>query len=275
MGGKALAQLQSWDDRTVMSKKADISDKNIDPWVYDKVYDNVNPQTMPRAENGPAPNTYTPYGNPYWPSKLAQARDDGYYWVKPKDYPYQYNPNTDTTVWPPKSLIQRDQILNNPLHNFIQTGFIEDADDVIEAPIIQPADDLAQIDNTADPVAPPELGGKGGDAKKADAKGEWNEFDGTFHNENGARYSPEGKKVQGVNSWLAQADPAAKPAAPAAPAGNATAVNEFDGTVHKDGKRFFPDGKEVKGVNVHLGQGKKDEGVSLRLTQIPKIRSFA
>jgi hypothetical protein len=28
----------------VAKKKADISDKNIDPWVYQFSYDNVNPQ---------------------------------------------------------------------------------------------------------------------------------------------------------------------------------------------------------------------------------------
>lgn len=81
-----------------------------------------------------------------------------------------------------------------------------------------------------------------------------NEFDGTFHHENGARYFPNGNKADGANNWLAQEEPAAPatPATPAAPAapkapagGNATNanVNIFDGTEHKNGTRFFPDGK--------------------------------
>jgi len=53
--------------------KKDISDKNIDPWVYGKVYDNVNPQPHTRDQGPPAKDTYTPYGNPYWPTKKEEA----------------------------------------------------------------------------------------------------------------------------------------------------------------------------------------------------------
>jgi hypothetical protein len=49
--------------------RKDVANKNIDPWVYDKVYDNVNPQPQERKEGPPAEGTYTPYGNPYWPNK--------------------------------------------------------------------------------------------------------------------------------------------------------------------------------------------------------------
>ena len=55
--------------------------------------------------------------------------------------------------------------------------------------------------------------------------------------------------------------------------GPTTPVNEFDGTVHANGNRYFPeDGKKVGGVNLRLPQAQQP---SLRLTQIPKIRSFA
>ena len=50
--------------------RKDVSDKNIDPWVYNKVYDAVNPQPHERNVPAPAKDTYTPYGNaPYWPNK--------------------------------------------------------------------------------------------------------------------------------------------------------------------------------------------------------------
>jgi hypothetical protein len=45
MGTKAaLAQMRY--GGLVTKKKRDISDKNIDPWVYDFAYDNVNPQPL-------------------------------------------------------------------------------------------------------------------------------------------------------------------------------------------------------------------------------------
>ena len=48
----------------------DVAEKNIDPWVYNKVYDAVNPQPHERNTPAPAKDTYTPYGNaPYWPNK--------------------------------------------------------------------------------------------------------------------------------------------------------------------------------------------------------------
>ena len=59
--------------------KKDISNKNIDPWVYEKVYEAVNPQAHTRDDKPPAKETYTPYGNmPYWPveKKAAPAPAD-------------------------------------------------------------------------------------------------------------------------------------------------------------------------------------------------------
>ena len=54
--------------------KKDISDKNIDPWVYSKVYNAVNPQPLERIGGPPDKNTYTPYGNePYWPNKAEKT----------------------------------------------------------------------------------------------------------------------------------------------------------------------------------------------------------
>lgn len=82
-------------------------------------------------------------------------------------------------------------------------------------------------------------------------------------------------QADNATNATAKASPEAKNATAAkAPAeeakGPTTPINEFDGTVHADGKRYFPDGKEVKGVNLRLPQTS-----GLRLTQIPKIRSFA
>lgn len=56
--------------------KKDVSEKNIDPWVYEKVYDAVNPQPLQRNSGAPVKDTYTPYGNaPYWPNNEAAAED--------------------------------------------------------------------------------------------------------------------------------------------------------------------------------------------------------
>jgi hypothetical protein len=65
---------------------------------------------------------------------------------------------------------------------------------------VKPADDLAQLD--ADTGADPK--------SKAEAKGTFNEFDGSLHHENGSRYFPDGNKVSGVNNWLAQEEPVKK-----------------------------------------------------------------
>ena len=111
----------------------------------------------------------------------------------------------------------------------------------------EPADDFAQI------------GEEPAKAESSKSQGKINEFDGTYHHANGARYFPDGRKVDGANNWvLAQEEPAktvapATPAAPAAP-GNNTNLNPFDGTEHKNGTRYFPDGKVVGGVNLNLGQ---------------------
>ena len=52
----------------------DIAEKNVDPWVYEKVYNAVNPQPLSRTTGPPAQDTYTPYGNaPYWPNKATPA----------------------------------------------------------------------------------------------------------------------------------------------------------------------------------------------------------
>ena len=243
--------------------------------------------------------------------------------------------------------------MNNPYHSFVQTGFVSDTNDILNQ-YTEPADDFAQISEEPAKATPPELKNvaKADAAPKAKASG-INEFDGTIHHPNGARYFPNGNKVDGVNTWvLAQEEPAtpaapATPATPAAPANPAALtkagaadanagknLNPYDGTEHKNGTRYFPDGKAVGGVNLNLGQaepaktnatakaepakanatakaepeakgpttpvnefdgtvhadgnryfpdGKKVDGVnlrlpqapSLRLTQIPKIRSFA
>ena len=144
----------------------------------------------------------------------------------------------------------------------------------------------------ADAATPAKAGAADAGAKNL------NPFDGTEH-KNGTRFFPDGNAVAGVNLNLGQAEPTkANATAEAAPEkanatakaeptkANATAkavkadavevkgptspVNEFDGTVHAEGDRFFPDGKKVGGVNLRLQQAP-----SLRLTQIPKIRSFA
>lgn len=79
---KALMQLS--DDGQVLKKNDDISDKNVDPWVYNKVYESVNPQPLSRTATPPAKETYTPYGNPYWPTKASLAQGDENIWVNPK-----------------------------------------------------------------------------------------------------------------------------------------------------------------------------------------------
>lgn len=60
-------------DNRTPSKKTDVSDKKIDSWVYEKVYDAVNPQAENRSkEKAPAKDSYTPNGNaPYWPNQVA------------------------------------------------------------------------------------------------------------------------------------------------------------------------------------------------------------
>lgn len=58
-----------------MRPRKDVSEKNIDPWVYNKVYDAVNPQPLERLQGPPSKNSYTPYGNePYWPNKEAAEK---------------------------------------------------------------------------------------------------------------------------------------------------------------------------------------------------------
>ena len=42
----ALAQMR--DNRVTPGKKTDVSDKKINPWVYSKVYDAVNPMAYSR-----------------------------------------------------------------------------------------------------------------------------------------------------------------------------------------------------------------------------------
>ena len=93
------------------------------------------------------------------------------------------------------------------------------------------ADNLAQLnEEPAQGATPPELKGATppelkGAAKKEESKEKaMNPFDGTFHNENGARYFPNGKKVDGVNNWIMAAQEGPKPAA--------AGMNEFDGTFH-------------------------------------------
>lgn len=60
-------------DNRVQKRHNDISDKKIDPWVYEKVYDAVNPVPYEKTDNVPKQGSYTPYGNPYWPSKDTAA----------------------------------------------------------------------------------------------------------------------------------------------------------------------------------------------------------
>lgn len=180
----------------------------------------------------------------------------------------------------------------------VQTGFLEDSDELLEQ----------GAENFAEPAKKEEA--------KGSSNGNFNEFDGTFHHNNGARYFPDGNKANGVNNWLNQETPAnaANVTGPinqfdgtihkdgqryfpdgkkvdgvnlwlnqnkenSTVAANVTGeINEFDGTIHKDGKRYFPEGDEVKGVNLRLPQNnllQNEEEVSLRLTHIPKIRSFA
>jgi hypothetical protein len=103
-------------------------------------------------------------------------------------------------------------------------------------------------------AVPAELGGIVVPVKGGAAEGSFNEFDGTFHHANGARYFPNGNKVDGVNHWLAQAEPGIVAKTPEVPATPEPPINKYDGTTHKDGKRFFPDGKEVGGVNNYLTQ---------------------
>jgi len=108
------------------------------------------------------------------------------------------------------------------------------------------ADNLAQLnEEPAQGATPPELKGA---AKKEDSKEKaMNPFDGTFHNENGARYFPNGKKVDGVNNWIMAAQEGPKPAA--------AGMNEFDGTFHhENGARYFPNGNKATGVNSWLAQ---------------------
>jgi hypothetical protein len=68
-GVKSLMQMG--DDTPVFKKNEDIANKDVNPWVYEKVYDAVNPVPLSRITGPPAKETYTPYGNPYWPSKAA------------------------------------------------------------------------------------------------------------------------------------------------------------------------------------------------------------
>jgi hypothetical protein len=51
----------------------DIIEKSVNPWVYSKVYDAVNPLPLSRTAEPGAKDTYTPHGNPYWPSKKEEA----------------------------------------------------------------------------------------------------------------------------------------------------------------------------------------------------------
>jgi hypothetical protein len=74
--------------------------------------------------------------------------------------------------------------------------------------------------------------------------------------------------VKGVNNFTKVASLHQNSTGPTSP------INEFDGNVHSDGKRYFPDGSQVKGVN-NFTKVAKPENNALRLTQIPKIRSFA
>ena len=64
-------------DNRTPNKKTDVSDKKIDSWVFDKVYDAVNPQQENRSkEKAPAKDSYTPYGNaPNWPNQVAAPAD--------------------------------------------------------------------------------------------------------------------------------------------------------------------------------------------------------
>jgi hypothetical protein len=159
-------------------------------------------------------------------------------YVKPQDYPYKYNPNTDWTVWN-KNLAQ--------------------------SPVSRQHGDQYKR-SYAQMGEPAELGGA---KKEAKSEGSFNEFDGTFHHSNGARYFPNGNKVDGVNGWLAQERLAQEePAKVAEPAKGGAAspdkdLNPFDGTKHADGKRYFPDGKEVSGANLHLANRLAQEPAEL------------
>ena len=79
-------------------KNDDISDKDVNPWVYSVVYDSVNPVPLERdGQKAPKAGTYTPYGNPYWPTqKLVQ--DD--YTEQPYTYPRTLTPPKEGTYTP-------------------------------------------------------------------------------------------------------------------------------------------------------------------------------
>ena len=270
LGQDAAAKHHHHQNHFTPQRRKDISDKSIDPWVYDKVYDNVNPVNMPRRDTEPVPGTYTPHGNPYWPSTKEQAdaiakekaEDDlpldqlpaeiagvnmvqkgkrakwqRYLMAQYQNEP-QYDPAKDSrrmkmkqprkdvsdksidpyvfekvyesvepqpwrrpekaparnTYTPPVSLIQKEQLLRNPLHNFIQTGFISDSDSIMENTNIQAMADMEADPDTVSKASPVE-------AEKP--KGYFSEFDGSYHNGQGVRYFPNGKKIEGVNNWLA------------------------------------------------------------------------
>jgi pyruvate/2-oxoglutarate dehydrogenase complex dihydrolipoamide acyltransferase (E2) component len=101
---------------------------------------------------------------------------------------------------------------------------------------VEPADDLAQLESEAPPTP------SGAEA----ARGSFNEFDGTFHHENGSRYFPNGNKVDGVNNFLAEMEEEPKKE------GEKGWYSVYDGTFHhSNGARYFPDGTKVDGVNLY------------------------
>jgi hypothetical protein len=78
-----------------MSKgKRDISDRSIDPWVYDFAYDNVNPQNMPRS--GAAPKS-----DVYWKDIYANNK----YGMVPTELEGTEGQKFET---PPASMVQRE-----------------------------------------------------------------------------------------------------------------------------------------------------------------------
>lgn len=89
----------------VQRTKRDISDKSIDPWVYDFAYDNVNPQNLPRTSAAPKSDVY-------WKDIYAANR----YGMKPKELEGAGGQKFET---PPANLVQREQLLNNPYHSFV------------------------------------------------------------------------------------------------------------------------------------------------------------
>ena len=89
----------------VQRRTRDISDKSIDPWVYDFAYDNVNPENLPRT--GAAPKS-----DVYWKDIYANNK----YGHKPVELEGASGQKFQT---PPAELVQREQIMNNPYHSYL------------------------------------------------------------------------------------------------------------------------------------------------------------